>query len=69
MNEPELGHEKQEEKGDYHRCEISRGAFSRSVSLPAGVDAESAKATFRDGLLELTLPKLARQGKRRIEVE
>jgi HSP20 family protein len=62
-------HEKQEEKGDYHRCEISRGAFARSISLPAGVDAENARATFHDGLLELTLPKLARQGKRRIEVE
>lgn len=62
-------HQKQEEKGDFHRCEISRGDFTRSLSLPAGVDAEKARATFRDGLLELVLPKLARQGKRRIEVE
>ncbi len=61
--------EKQEEKGDYHRCEISRGSFARSLSLPAGVDVDGCKATFRDGLLELTLPKLAKPSKRRVRVE
>ena len=50
-------HEEKEEKGDYYRCEISRGAFSRTVALPAGVDASKAKAKFQDGVLELTMPK------------
>jgi HSP20 family protein len=50
-------HEEREEKGDYYRCEISRGAFSRTVALPAAVDGAKAKASFKDGILELTLPK------------
>ena len=62
-------HEKQDEKGDYHRCEIARGSFTRSLSLPAGVDVDGSKATFRDGLLELTLPKLGKPSKRRVKVE
>jgi HSP20 family protein len=62
-------HEKQEEQGDYHRCEILRGAFSRSISLPADVDIDAAKANFSNGLLELTLPKLGKPAKRRIKVE
>ena len=61
--------EKQEERGDYHHCEISRGAFARSLTLPAGVDIDAAKASFRDGLLELTLPKLGKPSKRRVRIE
>ena len=49
--------EEKEEKGDYYRCEISRGAFLRTVSLPAEVDDAKAKASMKDGMLELTLPK------------
>lgn len=51
-------HEEKEEKGDYYRCEISTGSFSRTVALPAEVDGAKAKANFKDGLLELTLPKI-----------
>jgi HSP20 family protein len=50
-------HEEKEEKGDYYRHEISRGTFSRTVSLPCDVDSEKTKSTFKDGLLELTAPK------------
>lgn len=49
--------EEKEEKGDYYRCEISRGAFSRVIALPAEVDDSKAKASMKDGVLELTLPK------------
>ena len=62
-------HEKQDEKGDYHRCEISRGSFSRVVTLPADVDAEKASSKFRDGVLELTLPKVKAAKRRTIKVE
>jgi HSP20 family protein len=44
------------EAGYVHR-ELSKGAFSRSFSIPMAVKAETAKAEFRDGLLTLTLPK------------
>ena len=62
-------HEEKEEKGDYYRCEISQGAYSRTVGLPTYVDADKAKATFKDGILELTLPKVEKSKRRTIEVK
>lgn len=56
-------HEEKEEKGDYYRCEMSSGSFSRLVPLPANVEADKASTKFKDGILELTLPK-AKQAKR-----
>ena len=50
--------EKKEEKGEYYRHEISKGNYLRTVTLPASVDESGAKATFKDGMLELKLPKL-----------
>lgn len=61
--------EQKEEKGDYYRCEISQGSFSRTLALPADIDTDKAKASFKDGLLELTLPKLKSAQKRSIKVE
>jgi HSP20 family protein len=63
------GHEEKEEKGDYYRAEIVRGEFLRTLPLPAAVDSEHAKATFKDGILELTLPKLEVAKRRTIQVE
>ncbi|GIX28653.1 MAG: hypothetical protein KatS3mg123_2534 [Burkholderiales bacterium] len=65
----ETKREEKEEKGDYYRCEISRGAFSRTVSLPAEVDESKAKASLNDGVLEITLPKTETAKKRTIKVE
>ncbi|MCU0840571.1 MAG: Hsp20/alpha crystallin family protein [Thiobacillaceae bacterium] len=65
----ETRHEEKEEKGDYHRCEISRGSFSRTVALPAEVDASQAKASFRDGVLELVLPKKAEARRQAVRIE
>ncbi|HEB63644.1 MAG TPA: Hsp20/alpha crystallin family protein [Gammaproteobacteria bacterium] len=61
--------ESEEEKGDYHRREISQGSFSRTVALPAMVQGEQAKASFKDGILELTLPKAAPAKRHNIKVE
>lgn len=61
--------EEKEEKGDYYRCEISQGAFSRTLALPADVDTDKAKANFKDGMLELVLPKLKGAQKRSIKIE
>lgn len=49
--------ETKEEKGDYFRQEISTGQVSRTVVLPAEVDGQKATAEFKDGLLEVTIPK------------
>jgi HSP20 family protein len=49
--------EEGKEKGDYYRKEIRNENFMRTVSLPAVVEDKQAKACFKDGLLEVTLPK------------
>ena len=61
--------QEKEEKGNYYRCEISRGTFSRSVVLPSDVDEEKAKAVFKDGMLEVTLPKVEKSKRRSIQIE
>lgn len=62
-------HEEKEEKGDYYRCEISRGSFSRTVPLPASVDSNKAKASFKDGILELTLPKVEKSKRKSVTID
>ena len=58
----------EEEKGDYYRCEISQGSFARTVRLPEEVDGGRAKATFKDGMLELRLPKTEKSHRQTIKV-
>jgi len=46
-----------EEKGEeFYRCEREYGSFSRAVPLPEGVKLEDVKATFSDGVLEVSVP-------------
>ncbi|MCO6413457.1 MAG: Hsp20/alpha crystallin family protein [Thiogranum sp.] len=61
-------HEEKEEEGDYYYSETSRGEFSRSVTLPAHVDGSKATATYKDGILELTLPKLETSRRHKLEI-
>jgi HSP20 family protein len=65
----ERKHEETEEKGTYYRSEIARGSFTRSIRLPEGVELEQAKADFKDGVLEIHLPKTEKTERRRIEVQ
>jgi HSP20 family protein len=54
------GEKKQEHesKGEhYHLVERASGAFARTVHLPAPVAAEKSKASFKNGVLTITLPK------------
>lgn len=47
----------EEEKGDqFYRCEREYGSFYRSVPLPEGVRLDDVKATFADGVLEVSVP-------------
>ena len=62
-------HEEKEEKGDYYRCEIARGSYARTMSLPADVDETKSKASYKDGVLQLTLPKLQKSKRHSIKVE
>jgi HSP20 family protein len=49
--------EKEEKDERYHRVERSYGSFARSMRLPMSVDGEKVTASFKDGLLTVTLPK------------
>jgi len=62
-------HEEKEEKDDYYHCEISRGSFSRVLPLPAEVEADKASSKFKDGVLELTLPKAKKTKRHTVKVE
>ena len=57
------------EKGDFYRCEISRGAFSRTVALPFEIDSEKVKAVFNNGILELTLPKKEKSRRHSVKIQ
>jgi len=48
--------EHEEEKGGVYRSERSYGSFYRAIPLPDGAIADQAKATFKDGVLEITMP-------------
>ncbi len=61
--------ETEEEEGDYYLKEISRGYVSRTLRLPSEVDGEQAKATYKDGVLEVTVPKVAKAKRQRIEIQ
>jgi HSP20 family protein len=49
--------EKDVKEQSYHRVERSYGTFTRSFSLPNSVDADKVAATYKDGVLTLTMPK------------
>lgn len=65
----ETKREEKEEKGDFYRCEISRGAFARTVPLPGDVDIDNVKARFKAGVLELTMPKIEKSRRRSVEID
>jgi HSP20 family protein len=48
---------------------MSHGEFQRTLQLPDAVDEEKAKATFRNGVLEITLPKLEKTLRTKIRIE
>ncbi|MFA6139237.1 MAG: Hsp20/alpha crystallin family protein [Hyphomicrobium sp.] len=51
--------EKEEKKKDYYLSERRYGAFERRFQIPEGVDGDKIDATFKKGLLTVTLPKTA----------
>jgi HSP20 family protein len=61
--------EEKKEEGEYFRAEIARGAFTRTIQVPEDVELEKAKAEFKDGILEIHLPKTHKTERRHITVE
>lgn len=60
---------KEEEKGKYFRREITRGEFQRTLSLPDNVDGDNAKASFKDGILKVIIPKTEKSKRKTIEIK
>ena len=61
--------EEKEEKGEYYRREIRSGNFLRTIPLPASIDEAAIKAKFKDGLLEVTLPKSEREKRHNVKID
>jgi HSP20 family protein len=59
----------EKKKDEYYYCERKYGAFSRTLPLPTGIDADKVKATFKRGVLEVHLPKAKEARGRKIEVK
>jgi HSP20 family protein len=52
----------------YHRVERSFGSFSRSLTLPHGVEPEKVEAKFENGVLEVEIPKPAEAKSTRVQI-
>ena len=66
------GERKQEndlKEGQYHRVERSFGAFQRLFTLPNAIQPEKVKARYKDGVLEITMPKAEVVRPRHIDIE
>ena len=66
LGERKADHE--ERKEGYYRVERSWGSFSRSLTLPKGVDPEGVQASFERGVLEVRIPKPAQRKPRKVAI-
>jgi HSP20 family protein len=65
----EIKEEKEIKKEDYYRCERSYRSFARTIALPTKVEAAKVKATFKDGILDVNLPKAEGLKPRRVHID
>jgi HSP20 family protein len=61
--------EHEAKKDGYYRLERTSGSFSRSLTLPDGIDAGAVTAKFDNGVLEVRIPKPAEVKPRRIQID
>lgn len=59
----------EEKKENYHRIERTYGSFSRSFLLPEYADTEKVDASFKNGVLEVSIPKKAEKKPKQINVQ
>ena len=65
----ERKHEREEKKENFHLVERGYGSFSRTLQLPAEVRADKIKATYKDGVLNVSMPKTAPEAVKKIVVK
>jgi len=61
--------EHEESQDEYYRSERSFGSFFRAIPIPEDAEADKADASFRDGVLEITIPARGRDERRRRRLE
>ncbi len=61
--------EKEIKQENYHRVERAYGSFQRSFTLPGTVKQEAIEASFRDGILEVSLPKAEEAKPKQIKIQ
>ena len=61
--------EKEIEGETYYGLERATGRFYRTVGLPAGVDPDEIGASYRDGVLEVSIPNKAAQESQKVQIE
>jgi HSP20 family protein len=64
----ERKHEREQEHEGYYRSERGYGSFCRVIPLPEGTITDQAKASFKDGVLEVTMPAPPASRGRRLEI-
>ena len=60
--------EHEERKEGYYRVERASGSFSRSLTLPEGIDADAVQASFDSGVLEVRIPKPEERKPRKVSI-
>lgn len=65
----EVKREEEVKEEDYYSCERSYGSFTRTIALPVEVDSEKAKASIKNGVLEIILPKKEEARAKEIKIE
>jgi HSP20 family protein len=65
----ERKHEELPEGAKYHRNERSFGKFNRNIQLPYTVDVDKVKASFKNGVLEIELPRVEAEKPKKITVK
>jgi len=61
--------EKEEKGKTYHRVEMAYGRFQRTITFPSEVEPDKARATYKDGILTITVPKSEKAKPKEIEIE
>ena len=65
----ERRHEEEQKEKTFHRIERIYGKFQRTIALPADVEGDKARASYKAGVLELVLPKSAKAKAHEIQIK